>query len=86
MFGPESIVGGAVINNAAAFRRTPERIKIAEVPGDDLYVETFEIIPAAGRSNETADLFAAFEENSNQMRSDESSAACDECFHNGLEL
>lgn len=80
IFAPQTIVGGAVIDDAATFSRQPERTEIAKVSGDELNWKLLQVVTSAGRSNETSNLFAAFEENSNEMRSDESGAACDESF------
>src|SRR6185295_1097868 len=46
VFGPEAIISSAVINNARAFHGLPERIEIAQVSGDEFYIESFEVISA----------------------------------------
>jgi hypothetical protein len=70
-----------MIDHAATFRSAPERIEISQVSGDELYIESFNIVSAARRANETSNLFAAFEQNSNEMRSDKSGSSCDEYAH-----
>jgi hypothetical protein len=70
-----------MINGVTAFNGLSKRIEIAKISGDELDVQTVEIILLAGRSSEAADLFAAFEQNSNEMRAYESSTACYQSLH-----
>jgi hypothetical protein len=77
LFAPQTIVGCAVINDATTFGGFPEGIDIAKVSSNEFDCEVPQIIEPAGRAHETSNLFAAFEQNSNEMRSNESSSACD---------
>jgi hypothetical protein len=70
-----------MIDDTSAFDGIPERFEIPKVAGDELYRKVVQVIEPAGRAYETANLFAAFEQDSNEMRSDEPSSACYECFH-----
>jgi len=67
VFGPEAVVGGAVINDAAALNRFSEGIEIAQVAGDEFNWEVLKVIATTGGPYEAVDLFAAFEEDANEM-------------------
>ena len=66
-----------MVDEARALRCLLERSEIAKIAGDEFYGKPVEVIATAGGSNETANLFAAFEKGSNEMRSDESGSTCD---------
>ena len=70
-----------MIDEVATFCRSSERVDIAKVSGDELDREILEVISTACRSHETSDLFTTFEQNSDEVRSDEPGSACDKCFH-----
>ena len=59
---------------------------MAEVTGDELDREIFEVVTTACRSNETSDLFTTFEQNSDEVRSDKPGSSCDKGFHDSMEL
>ena len=56
IFAPETIISGAVIDNASAFDCLPERIQISQVSGDELDEKPVQVVETARRTNETTDV------------------------------
>src|SRR6266404_1541069 len=86
MFDPESIVCRAVIDNAAALGSFSNRVEISEIACYDFDRKLIQVIEPACATSETANLLAAFEQNSNEMRSKEPGSAGDKSFHLGIEM
>ena len=75
-----------MIDYTATFGCASQGIEMAKISGDELDRKIFEVVTTACRSNETLNLFTAFEQNSNKVRSDESGSSCDEYGHCGVDV